>query len=561
MNICNKPPNKTAPEKVGETTAEVQSQHARKNGWSWPLHPFQVIAWLLYLFFALIGFGILVPLLPHHWVPAGYICPGVFFICHLVVHFTAVSIDPADANVRENKYLGQLATFSRNQHAHVIENRHCHVCDVDVSSRSKHCGTCNKCVCGFDHHCKWLNNCVGERNYWLFLNSVVSAILGLVLLLLIAFYVFVEFFINPMMLRTNQHLEVWNKLTTYEYIVQQRPRQEMKEVNKQLESCPPPVRPTQEVGFYAGNLGYTNPEIQVEDSSTVASGRDLSKFGVLNGGADPELNSSPELPALQSIVHTQQQKKRKKKKVHKVPSSDMDEKSKTSSQPRRPLPATQTGLSLHFTAMESGRAEVLQWVPTSSALQSSVVQDLTHQENEASPEEFSATAAISSSSHSLHLPMPAFPQRAAMPASSIGHVQAAGPPVEYHSESAESMDEIPVAQTRLGSAAPMRASNKSLNNFHHHSLSTAHARGDGEKNLYPGHLVKRKSCQRASDGEQELELLSRIPAVFVSESSGEPPVQPGEIASKPHHRKCTSKQHVDEQNPPLWDMRTNTRPA
>uniref|UniRef100_A0A8C3HMG9 Palmitoyltransferase n=1 Tax=Chrysemys picta bellii TaxID=8478 RepID=A0A8C3HMG9_CHRPI len=211
---------------------------------------------------------------------------------------TAVSIDPADANVRENKYLGQLATFSRNQHAHVIENRHCHVCDVDVSSKSKHCGTCNKCVCGFDHHCKWLNNCVGERNYWLFLNSVVSAILGLVLLLLIAFYVFVEFFVNPMMLRTNQHFEVlkndtdiwfvflpaapietqapailvlagilillglltvillghllifhiylmWNKLTTYEYIVQQRPRQEMKEVNKQLESCPPPVRPTQ----------------------------------------------------------------------------------------------------------------------------------------------------------------------------------------------------------------------------------------------------------------------------------------------------------------------------
>ncbi|XP_050778929.1 palmitoyltransferase ZDHHC1 isoform X5 [Gopherus flavomarginatus] len=517
MNICNKPPNKTAPEKEGETTAEVQSQHARRNGWSWPLHPFQIIAWLLYLFFALIGFGILVPLLPHHWVPAGYICPGVFFICHLVVHFTAVSIDPADASVRENKYLGQLATFSRDQHAHVIENRHCHVCDVDVSSKSKHCGTCNKCVCGFDHHCKWLNNCVGERNYWLFLNSVVSAILGLVLLLLIAFYVLVEFFVNPMMLRTNQHFEVWNKLTTYEYIVQQRPRQEMKEVNKQLESCPPPVRPTQEVDFYAGNLGYTNPEIQVEDSSTVTSGRDLSKFCVHNDGADPELNSSSELPALQSIVHPQQQQKRKKKKVHKVPFSVMDERSKTSSQPRRPLPATQP--------------------------------------------EFSATAAISSSSHSLHLPMPAFPHRAAMPASSIGHVQAAGPPVEYHSESAESMDEIPVAQTRLGSAAPMGASNKSLNNFHHHSLSTAHARGDGEKNLYPGHLVKRKSCPRASDGEQELELLSKIPAVFVSESSGEPPVQPGEIVSKPHHRKCGSKQHVDEQDPHLWDMRTNTRAA
>uniref|UniRef100_A0A8C8S144 Palmitoyltransferase n=1 Tax=Pelusios castaneus TaxID=367368 RepID=A0A8C8S144_9SAUR len=570
MNICNKPPNKTAPEKVGETTAEVQSQHARRNGWSWPLHPFQIIAWLLYLFFALIGFGILVPLLPHHWVPAGYICPGVFFICHLVVHFTAVSIDPADANVRENNYLGQLATFSRSHHAHVIENRHCHVCDVDVSSKSKHCGTCNKCVCGFDHHCKWLNNCVGERNYWLFLNSVVSAILGLILLLLIAFYVFVEFFINPLMLRTSPHFEVlenhtdiwfvflpaapietqapailalagilillglltvfllghllifhiylmWNKLTTYEYIVQQRPRQELKEANKQLDSCPPPVRPHQEVDFYEENLGYTNPEIQVEDSSTVTPGRDLSKFCVRSDGADPETNSSPELPALHSTVHIQQQQKRRKKKVRKAPSSVTDDRSKTNTQPRMFLPAPQP--------------------------------------------EFSATVANSSSSHSLHLPIPAFPHRAATPASSIGSIQAAGPPVEYHSESAESMDEIPVAQTRLGSAAPTGASNNGLNAFHHHSLSKAHARGDEERNLYPGHQVKRTSCQRASDGEQELELVSMMPAVFVSESSGEPSVRPGEITYKPPHRKCTSKQHVDEQDPYLWDTRTNTRAA
>uniref|UniRef100_A0A8C0EV24 Palmitoyltransferase n=1 Tax=Bubo bubo TaxID=30461 RepID=A0A8C0EV24_BUBBB len=298
MNICNKPPNKTAPENLGEAVPEVQVQRARRNGWSWPLHLFQITAWLLYLFFALVGFGILVPLLPRHWLPAGYICPGVCFIYHLVVHLTAVSIDPADANVREKNYLGPLATFNRNQHAHVIENHHCHVCDVDVGAKSKHCGTCNKCVCGFDHHCKWLNNCVGERNYWLFLNSVLSAILGLGLLLLVACYVFVEFFIDPTMLRSDQHFDalenhtdrwfvflpaapvetrasailvtagifillslltvillghlltfhiylMWNKLTTYEYILQQRPQQEAKEVDKQLESCPSQVRPSQ----------------------------------------------------------------------------------------------------------------------------------------------------------------------------------------------------------------------------------------------------------------------------------------------------------------------------
>uniref|UniRef100_A0A8B9RUL9 Palmitoyltransferase n=1 Tax=Accipiter nisus TaxID=211598 RepID=A0A8B9RUL9_9AVES len=298
MNICNKPPNKTTPENLGEAVPEVQVQRARRNGWSWPLHLFQIIAWLLYLFFALVGFGILVPLLPRHWLPAGYICPGVCFIYHLVVHLTAVSIDPADANVREKNYLGPLATFNRNQHAHVIENHHCHVCDVDVSAKSKHCGTCNKCVCGFDHHCKWLNNCVGERNYWLFLNSVLSAILGLGLLLLVACYVFVEIFIDPTMLRSDRHFDalknhtdlwfvflpaapvetqasailvtagifillslmtvillghlltfhiylMWNKLTTYEYILQQRPQQEAKGVDKQLESCPSQVRPSQ----------------------------------------------------------------------------------------------------------------------------------------------------------------------------------------------------------------------------------------------------------------------------------------------------------------------------
>lgn len=41
----------------------------------------------------------------------------------------------------------------------------------------------------------------------LFLNSVLSAILGLGLLLLIAFYVFVEFFVDPAVLRSDQHFD------------------------------------------------------------------------------------------------------------------------------------------------------------------------------------------------------------------------------------------------------------------------------------------------------------------------------------------------------------------
>lgn len=63
----------------------------------------------------------------------------------------------------------------------------------------------------------------------------------------------------------------------------------------------------------------------------------------------------------------------------------------------------------------------------------------------------------------------------------------AGPAGAYHSASPESMDEIPVAQTRLGSAA---------------------LAAPGDRGREPG-----------------LELQARVPAVFVSPSSGEPRVR------------------------------------
>lgn len=73
MDVCSRNPNRTEP--VGEDgphRAEV-ALCSRTNGWSWPPHPFQLLAWMLYVFFAVTGFGVLVPLLPAHWIPAGYI--------------------------------------------------------------------------------------------------------------------------------------------------------------------------------------------------------------------------------------------------------------------------------------------------------------------------------------------------------------------------------------------------------------------------------------------------------------------------------------------------------
>uniref|UniRef100_A0A672TNA7 Palmitoyltransferase n=1 Tax=Strigops habroptila TaxID=2489341 RepID=A0A672TNA7_STRHB len=519
MNICNKP-NKTAPENLGEAVPEGQVQRARRNGWSWPLHLFQVTGWLLCLFFALVGFGILVPLLPRYWLPAAYICPGVCFIYHLVVHLTAVSIDPADANVRAKNYLGPLATFSRNQHAHVIENHHCHVCDVNVGAKSKHCGTCNKCVCGFDHHCKWLNNCVGERNYWLFLNSVLSAILGLGLLLLIACYVFVEFFIDPMVLRSDQHFDAlknqtdrWfvflpaapvetrapailittgifillslmtvvllghllifhiylmrNKLTTYEYILQHRFRQDAEELDNQQESGS-----YQEAGIFSGNPGYTDPGVKVGEFLTVTSGIGFSKLYAYGDEADPEQSSSPDL---------------------------------------------------HFAVPSQRQKEIRKW--TREASSSAVVSiSKTH----ASPwpsfpdprSEFPTMAAATTSPHGLHLLVPSFPLRGAVPPSSSSLIQAAGRPDDYHLESAKSMDEIPVVQAHLGSTALHRPPRNNSSDSQHHPLSTDNPRGNRKK-LSSGRKVKRKSCQQDRQIEQDLELFAKVPAVFVSKSSGE----------------------------------------
>uniref|UniRef100_A0A3Q2C910 Palmitoyltransferase n=1 Tax=Cyprinodon variegatus TaxID=28743 RepID=A0A3Q2C910_CYPVA len=157
MDVCGRNPNRTAPVSEDASRRSDVPLCSRTNGWSWPPHPFQLLAWLLYAYFAIAGFGVFVPLLPAHWIPAGYICTGIMFACHLLVHVMAVSIDPADNNVRTKSDRGPVPMFDRSKHAHVIENCHCYLCQVDVGPKSKHCSACNKCVANFDHHCLFLS--------------------------------------------------------------------------------------------------------------------------------------------------------------------------------------------------------------------------------------------------------------------------------------------------------------------------------------------------------------------------------------------------------------------
>uniref|UniRef100_UPI00398EE7CB palmitoyltransferase ZDHHC11 isoform X1 n=2 Tax=Pristiophorus japonicus TaxID=55135 RepID=UPI00398EE7CB len=209
MNCYDRRLRKTGPERENSRNDLVAPPaRSRVNGWTLPLHSFQLIAWVLYFYLAIVAFGIYIPMLPYVWKYVGYAIIGVLFVYHFIVHLVAVSIDPADKNVRNRKnYNTPMPTLDRAKHPHVIQNQHCYLCEVDVGMKAKHCSTCNKCISGFDHHCKWLNNCVGGRNYWFFFHTVVSAVLGILLIVFVILYVFIQQFVNPAELRTAPQFE------------------------------------------------------------------------------------------------------------------------------------------------------------------------------------------------------------------------------------------------------------------------------------------------------------------------------------------------------------------
>ncbi|XP_054411307.1 probable palmitoyltransferase ZDHHC11B isoform X4 [Pongo abelii] len=181
---------------------------SRVNGWSLPLHYFQVVTWAVFVGLSSATFGIFIPLLPHVWKYIAYVVTGGIFSFHLVVHLIASCIDPADSNVRLKKNYSQpMPIFDRSKHAHVIQNQFCHLCRVTVNKKTKHCISCNKCVSGFDHHCKWINNCVGSRNYWFFFSTVASATAGMLCLIAVLLYILVQYLVNPGVLRTDPKYE------------------------------------------------------------------------------------------------------------------------------------------------------------------------------------------------------------------------------------------------------------------------------------------------------------------------------------------------------------------
>ncbi|XP_051006809.1 palmitoyltransferase ZDHHC11-like [Acomys russatus] len=204
MNICAMKRNRVLTEAQSNNVKVFPRPLSRVNGWTPPLHSFQAITWTTYLAMSIVTFGIFIPFLPPSWKHAANLVMGGVFMFHLIVHLTAITIDPAATSVRLKKdYSEPVPTFDRSKHAHVIQNEYCNLCGVTVGKKAKHCSACNKCISGFDHHCKWLNNCVGSRNYWWFFCSVASAALGLLGVMVILLYIFIQHFVNAEELRTD----------------------------------------------------------------------------------------------------------------------------------------------------------------------------------------------------------------------------------------------------------------------------------------------------------------------------------------------------------------------
>jgi len=151
-------------------------ESVRVHGFRWPLHPLQVLSWVVFGGDVLVYLIICIPMI--ETVAAQVVVTSCFVISviFLVVStFLATKCDPMDPYVLRDESL-----FKEEE---LDELPYCGLCATTVQARSKHCRVCKKCVNCFDHHCMWLNNCIGSDNYHAFFVSIssVAVMIGIVL--------------------------------------------------------------------------------------------------------------------------------------------------------------------------------------------------------------------------------------------------------------------------------------------------------------------------------------------------------------------------------------------
>ena len=195
----------------GSSSAGTLGRHhhrekRRIHGLQVPLHPLQVVGWLVVAVIIAFMYGAVVPALHSSFVAPVAAASGTLFLAHILAHATALILDPAHPLLRGRKDKRIVPEFDRALHSHVIENGRCHLCNITITSvRTKHCSACNKCVDVFDHHCKWLNNCIGRRNYRVFLVTVITAILSCLMVMATCLTEIILYYFNRQYLAPWEH--------------------------------------------------------------------------------------------------------------------------------------------------------------------------------------------------------------------------------------------------------------------------------------------------------------------------------------------------------------------
>uniref|UniRef100_A0A8C5M0I0 Palmitoyltransferase n=1 Tax=Leptobrachium leishanense TaxID=445787 RepID=A0A8C5M0I0_9ANUR len=163
----------------------------RKNGWQRPLNPAQIILLVIFVFGAVAGFGIFLPIIPGPWQTVGYACLTVLYVWGFISYVLAVSINPSSGGEQNSMWNPVKCVWDSKTHCCCVG---CHESDRGINL---FCKSCNKLVEHHDHHCKWLNTCIGRRNYRFFFNTIVSGFLIALQISVMAWYIISVYYILP----------------------------------------------------------------------------------------------------------------------------------------------------------------------------------------------------------------------------------------------------------------------------------------------------------------------------------------------------------------------------